>query len=90
MEPTQVSATYEVLQLEGLDWPLASAAVTLDVEGGIVRAARVVLGHVAPTPWVSLEAASILKNQMVTEDLANAAAAATTSSPPSSVRRCTR
>lgn len=76
IEPTQVSATYEVLQLEGLDWPLASAAVTLDVEGGIVRAARVVLGHVAPTPWVSQEAASVLRNQMVTEELAQAVGAA--------------
>ncbi len=79
VEPTHVSATYEVLQLEGLDWPLASASVTLDVEGGVVRAARVVLGHVAPTPWVSLEAASILRNQMVSEDLANAAGAAAVS-----------
>jgi xanthine dehydrogenase YagS FAD-binding subunit len=79
VELTHVSATYEVLQLEGLDWPLATASVTLDVEGGIVRAARVVLGHVAPTPWVSLEAAALLKNQMVTEDLANAVGAAAVS-----------
>jgi len=79
VEPTHVSATYEVLQLEGLDWPLATASVTLDVEGGFVRAARVVLGHVAPTPWVSLEAAAILRNQMVTEDLANAVGAAAVS-----------
>ena len=33
----QVSSSYEVLQLEGLDWPLAAAACTLDIEGGIVR-----------------------------------------------------
>ena len=79
IEPTHVSASYEVLQLEGLDWPLATAAVTMDVEGGIVRAARVVLGHVAPTPWVSQEAASLLKNQRVTEDLANAVGAAAVS-----------
>ena len=79
VEPTHVSATYEVLQMEGLNWPLASASVTLDVEGGFVRAARVVLGHVAPTPWVSLEAAAILRNQMVTEDLASAVGAAAVS-----------
>lgn len=76
MEPTFVSAAYEVLQMEGLDWPLAAAAVTMDIEGGIVRAARVVLGHVAPTPWVSQEAASLLRNQIVTDDLANAVGAA--------------
>ncbi len=79
VEPTHVSASYEVLQMEGLDWPLATASVTMDVEGGIVRAARVVLGHVAPTPWVSQEAASLLRNQMVTEDLANAVGAAAVS-----------
>ncbi len=79
VEPTHVSSSYEVLQMEGLDWPLATAAVTMDVEGGIVRAARVVLGHVAPTPWVSQEAASLLRNQMVTEDLANAVGAAAVS-----------
>lgn len=79
VEPTHVSASYEVLQLEGLDWPLATAAVTMDIEGGIVRAARVVLGHVAPTPWVSQEAASLLRNQRVTEDLASAVGAAAVS-----------
>ena len=47
------NATYEVRQKEALDWPLAAAAVSLEIRGGEVRAARVVLGHVAPTPWVS-------------------------------------
>jgi xanthine dehydrogenase YagS FAD-binding subunit len=71
------SATYDVMQLEGLDWPLASASVCLDLEGGLVRAARVVLGHVAPIPWVSHAAAEVLLGQPVTEataDLAGEAA----------------
>ena len=67
------SASYEVLQLEGLDWPLASAGVCLESSGGIVRQARVVLGHVAPTPWVSLDAAAALVGKVVDEHSAQAA-----------------
>lgn len=66
----QVSASYEVLQLEGLDWPLAAAACTLDIASGTVRDARIVLGHVAPIPWVAQEAARLLVGQTVTEDSA--------------------
>jgi xanthine dehydrogenase YagS FAD-binding subunit len=67
------SASYEVLQLEGLDWPLASAGVCLESSGGIVREARIVLGHVAPTPWVSLDAAAALVGKVVDERSAQAA-----------------
>ncbi len=67
------SASYEVLQLEGLDWPLASAGVCLEMSGGIVREARIVLGHVAPTPWVSLDAAEALVGRVIDERTAQAA-----------------
>jgi xanthine dehydrogenase YagS FAD-binding subunit len=61
------SATYEVLQLQGLDWPLAAAAACLELEAGHVRDARIVLGHVAPTPWVSPAAAIALRGKSITE-----------------------
>ena len=67
------SASYEVLQLEGLDWPLASAGVCLESSGGIVREARIVLGHVAPTPWVSYDAAEALLGRVIDERSAQAA-----------------
>ncbi len=67
------SASYEVLQLEGLDWPLASAGVCLESSGGIVREARVVLGHVAPTPWVSHDAAEAIVGKAIDERSAQAA-----------------
>jgi xanthine dehydrogenase YagS FAD-binding subunit len=69
----RVSASYEVLQLEGLDWPLAAAACTLEIEGGVVREARIVLGHVAPIPWLAQDAARFLVGQAVTEDSAERA-----------------
>ena len=68
-----VSASYEVLQMEGLDWPLASAGVRLAIVDDIVREARVVLGHVAPTPWVSLDAAASLVGNVVDVHSAEAA-----------------
>src|SRR5690606_35224179 len=62
----QLSATYDVLEMEGLDWPLASAGVTLQVDAGLVRRAVVVLGHVAPTPWISYPAADVLIGRPLT------------------------
>ena len=67
------SASYEVLQMEGLDWPLASAGVCLETSGGIVREARIVLGHVAPTPWVSDDAALSLVGKSLNEESAGLA-----------------
>lgn len=68
------SATYEVVQLEGLDWPLAAAAACLYVKGGIVRQARLVLGHVGPVPYVAGDAARWLVGKPIDEE--NAAKAA--------------
>lgn len=55
--PRIFSATYDVQQLQGLDWPLASAAVAIQIESGVIQHARIVMGHVAPTPWVAASAA---------------------------------
>ncbi len=55
-------------------WPLAAAACTLDIEGGLVRDARIVMGHVAPIPWVAAETARLLVGQPVNEDSAGRAA----------------
>ena len=70
------SATYEVRHGSGPDYPLAAAAAALRIEAGAVRDAKIVLGHVAPTPWVSTEAAETLRGWSVDENLAEAAAQA--------------
>lgn len=67
-KPTMKSAAYEVLESNGLDRPQAAASVCLNVQSDIVREARIVLGHVAPTPWIAHEAARALVGQKVTED----------------------
>ena len=69
----QVSGTYEVLQMQGLDWPLAAAAATIDLDGELVREARIVLGHVAPMPWVAHEASQSLVGLPIDEETAGQA-----------------
>lgn len=64
---------YEVRQKEDFDWPLASASVALAMSGNTVRSARIVLGHVAPVPWLSMEAAEALAGKAVDEQSADAA-----------------
>jgi xanthine dehydrogenase YagS FAD-binding subunit len=70
------SATYEVSQKMGLDWPLAVASVVLTLAGGTVKSARIVMGHVAPTPWRSEAAEAALAGKQVSEATATAAAEA--------------
>ncbi len=68
------AASYEVRQRAAFDWPLTQASVALEMEGGTVKSARVVLGHVAPIPWISPEAAQALVGNSVTPETAMAAA----------------
>lgn len=44
-------AHYEIRQKEAFDWPLAVAAVALNMNGADLFGSRLVLGYVAPIPW---------------------------------------
>jgi xanthine dehydrogenase YagS FAD-binding subunit len=70
------NATYEVRQKEALDWPLATASVALKMSGGKVASARIVMGHVAPTPWAASVAEKSLVGKSIDEASAEHAAAA--------------
>ena len=67
------NATYEVRQKEALDWPLAAASVALRMKGSTVVSAKVVLGHVAATPWEAAEADKLLAGKALTPELAEEA-----------------
>jgi len=67
-------ASYEVRQQAAFDWPLATATAALEMEGNTVRRARVVMGQVAPVPWVSPEAAQALAGKSITPETAMSAA----------------
>ena len=69
-------AHYEIRQKAAFDWPYATAAVALTMNGNTINNARVVLGHVAPIPWVSEEAAKALRGKALNEDTADQAASA--------------
>lgn len=68
-----VNGAYEVRQGVGPDYPLAAAAASLRIERGVVTEARVVLGHVAPTPWVSNDAARAMLGLPVNAETAESA-----------------
>jgi len=70
------SATYEIREREAIDWPLATASVVLTMKGDSVGSARVVLGHVAPTPYVAAQAEKALSGKTITEQTAEEAGAA--------------
>ena len=68
-----LSAAYEVRHGEGPDAPLAAAAATLQVVAGVIQKARIVLGQVAPIPWISGEAERVCLGHPPDEDTASQA-----------------
>lgn len=73
------AANYEVRQKAAFDWPLATASVVLQMDGNTVRNARVVMGAVAPVPWISSEAAEAITGKSIDEQSAAAAGTAAVS-----------
>jgi xanthine dehydrogenase YagS FAD-binding subunit len=68
------SGHYEVRYKESHDWPIAFATVVVSMSGETVRAARIVMGAVAPVPWRSQAAEAALTGKPITEATASAAA----------------
>jgi xanthine dehydrogenase YagS FAD-binding subunit len=72
-------AHYEIRQKHSFDWPLAVAAVALNMQGSNLFGCRLVLGYVAPVPWRAGDGETALNNAArihgaISEDGANAAA----------------
>ncbi len=71
-------AHYEIRQKEAFDWPLAVAAVALNMNGSQLFGSRLVLGYVAPIPWRAGDGESALnraaRDHGITEEAAKAAA----------------
>lgn len=64
------NATYEVRHRYGLDWPYVTATVAFAEKNGAASDARVVLGHVAATPWSATGAAKSLNGSRLDEGVA--------------------
>jgi xanthine dehydrogenase YagS FAD-binding subunit len=69
------NASYQVLHKQSHDWPLVQAAVAFKLDGDRASNVRIVLGHVAPTPIVAVNAAKVLEGQTVTDGTATEAGA---------------
>lgn len=67
------AAIYEIREREAMDWPLAVAVVSLEMDGNNVKSANVVLGQVAPKPWSVPAAGQALAGKPVSVDAAEAA-----------------
>jgi len=72
-------AHYELRQKEAFDWPLAVAAVALNMNGSELFGSRLVLGYVAPIPWRAGDGETALNRAArahgsITEEAAKAAA----------------
>lgn len=79
------NGVYEIRHRRGLDWPLVAAAVAFDERGGRVANASVVLGHVAPTPWIAGNAAAAMNGQSRTAGAQAAGNAAVQGATPLSM-----
>jgi len=74
--PATRSTYYKVLDREAWTHAVVSAAVAVDLEGGVCRRARIVLGGVAPAPWPLPRVERMLEGQRLTADLVAQAATA--------------
>ncbi len=73
--PGMRTAYLKLGEKESFDWPIAEAAFRLDLEGGLVTGARIVLGAAAPVPWRATQAEALLVGKPITEETAAQAAA---------------
>lgn len=67
------SAYVKVGEKESFDWPLADCAVVLDLSGGKVARASIVLGAAAPVPWRAKAAEAVVVGKTPDEDVARLA-----------------
>lgn len=73
---TRRSLYLKIRDRESYAFAIASAAVALDLDGGVVREARVALGGLAAKPWRSHAAEAVLQGRELTEAAATEAATA--------------
>jgi xanthine dehydrogenase YagS FAD-binding subunit len=68
--PFAAHSTYlKFKERESLDFAMASVAVALQMQGGTVRDARIVLGGVAPIPWRVPEAEKFVTGKTLTKEV---------------------
>ena len=64
------SAFYAIKQKQSFDWPLVMAAVALELDGAVIRSARICVGAVAPVPWPLPKVANALRGVRLDDEAA--------------------
>lgn len=64
------SGFYAVKEKQSFDWPLVAAAVALEMDGEVIKGARVCAAAVAPVPWALPNAEKALAGVSVGDDAA--------------------
>jgi xanthine dehydrogenase YagS FAD-binding subunit len=72
----RASTYHKIRDRESYAFALASAAVAVRLDGGLVREARIALGGVATRPWRARDAERVLVGEPLTGETARAAGAA--------------
>jgi xanthine dehydrogenase YagS FAD-binding subunit len=67
--PGTRSTYHKVMDREAWTHAVVSAAIVLEMDQGVCRSARIVLGGVAPIPWRVPEAEKLILGQRLTPDL---------------------
>ncbi|MGC9291328.1 MAG: FAD binding domain-containing protein [Acidobacteriaceae bacterium] len=67
------SAYQKYGEKESFDWPIADAAVVLEMQGEICKRATIVMGAASPTPRRATEAEALLTGRPITEENARTA-----------------
>jgi len=57
-----------IKERQSVDWPLVTAAAALELNGTVIRSARICAGAVAPTPWPLRDVARALVGVNVKDD----------------------
>jgi xanthine dehydrogenase YagS FAD-binding subunit len=71
------SAYLEAREKQSFDWPLVSVSTVVTIDHGqVARAARIVMGAVAPIPWRAPQAEQVIVGSRVNYELATRAAEA--------------
>ncbi|MCJ8141733.1 xanthine dehydrogenase family protein subunit M [Ancylobacter sp. A5.8] len=73
---TRRSLYLKIRDRQSYEFAVASAAVAVDLDGDVVRNARIALGGVATVPWRALEAEAALRGRPLTAEVARTAARA--------------
>ena len=76
LPPSRYGARYEYLKIRdraSYEFALVSVAAALELDGNVIRSARIALGGVAHKPWRALEAEQMLTGKTMSVDVFRAA-----------------